>query len=142
MITRFQDMTKDKGFYIPSVAAPQGNIPTAGQNYGTDQRIKSFKEYFGEYRKGSDRFGKLISRIMEFLRLPEFKSHIEENDGLTFKVDDFEKRSHIKIDDIKQLLKNDHNLYSFDIYIDDKHIKFSNINKTYKDRYVSGRKDG
>lgn len=142
MITRFQDMTKDKGFLVPSVAGPEGNLPTAGQNYGADNRIKSFKEYSGEYRKGSGKFGKLVNRIMEFLRLPEFKNHIEENDGLKFEIADFEKRSHIKVDNIKQLLNNDHNLYSFDIYIDDKHIKFSNINKTYKDRYVSGRKDG
>jgi len=141
MITRLQDKTKDKGFYVPSVAGPEGKLPFAGTNAGGDNRIKNFKEYFGEYRKGSNNFGKLVSRIMEFLRLPEFKSHIEENDGLKFELSDFEKRSHIKIDKIKQLLNNDHNLYSFDIKIDDKHITFSNINKTYKDRYVSGRKE-
>ena len=152
MITRFQDKTKDKLFYVPSQAGPEGNIPVAGQNYGADTRIKSykgdnnkvqnFKQFFGEYRKGSEKFGKLLSRIMEFLRLPEFKIHLEENDGLRFDIDDFEKRSHIKVDNIKQLLNNDNNLYSFDIDIDDKCVTFSNIRKTYKDRYVSGRKDG
>ena len=79
---------------------------------------------------------------MEFLRLPDFKSHIEDNDGLKFEIADFEKRSHIDVNEIKQLLGDDHNLYSFDIDITDTHINFSNINKTYKDRYVSGRKDG
>lgn len=141
MILRFQDKTKDKGFYMPSVAGPEGKLPFAGTNAGGDNRIKSFKEYFGEYRKGSNKFGKLVSRIMEFLRLPEFKNHIEENDGLKFEISDFEERSHIKVDKIRQLLNNDHNLYSFDINIDDKHITFSNIKKTYKDRYVSGRKE-
>ena len=142
MITRFQDKTKDKLFYVPSPAGPEGKIPQAGTNAGGDNRIKNFKEYFGEYRKGSDKFGKIVSRLMEFLRLPEFKNHIEENDGLKFEIADFEQRSNIKVDKIKQLLNKDHNLYSFDIDIDDKNITFSNINKTYKDRYVSGRKDG
>lgn len=141
MITRFQDKTKDKGFYTPSAAGPESKIPQAGTNAGGDNRVKSFKEYFGEYRKGSDKFGKIVLNIMEFLRLPEFKNHLEENDGLKFEIDDFETRSHIKIDKIKQLLSNDHNLYSFDIDIDDKYITFFNIKKTYKDRYVSGRKE-
>lgn len=132
MITRFQDKTKDKLFYVPSVAGPEGYIPKVGQSYGADSRIKSFKEYFGEYRKGSDKYGKLVSRIMEFLRLPEFKNHIEENDGLKFEIDDFEARSHIKIDKIKQLLNKDHNLYSFDIDIDDKYITFSNFKNNNK----------
>ena len=141
MITRFQDKTKDKLFYTPSVTGPEGKIPFAGTNAGGDNRIKTFKEYQGEYRKGSSKFGKIVNRIMEFLRLPEFKNHIEENDGLKFEIGDFEKRSHIKTETIKQLLGSDHNLYSFDINIDDKYITFSNIKKTYKDRYVSGRKD-
>ena len=151
MINRFQDKTKDKLFYTPSPAGPEGKIPQAGTNAGGDNtiksykedtnRIKSFKEYFGEYRKGSDKFGKIVSLIMEFLRLPEFKNKLEENDGLKFELADFEKRSNIKIEKIKQLLNTDHNLYSFDIDIDDKYITFSNIKKTYKDRYVSGRKE-
>jgi hypothetical protein len=140
MITRFQDMSRDRAFYTPTVAGPEGKLPFAGTNAGGDNSVKNFKEFFGEYRKGSNKFGKLVSLIMEFLRLPEFKNHIEENDGLKFELVDFETRSHIKIDKIKQLLNKDHNLYSFDIDIDDKYITFSNINKTYKDRYVSGRK--
>jgi hypothetical protein len=141
MITRFQDSDKNKGFLTPSVAGPEGKIPFAGTNAGGDNRIKSFKEYFGEYRKGSNKFGNLLNRIMEFLRLPDFKNHIDENDVLKFEIDDFEKRSKIKIDKIKQLLQSDHNLYSFDIDIDDKYITFSKFTKTYKDRYVSGRKE-
>lgn len=151
MITRFQDKTKDKLFYVPSAGGPEGKIPVSGQNWGADTRVKSykddnnkvqsFKEFFGEYRKGSNKFGKIVSLIMEFLRMPEFNNHLKENDGLRFELDDFEKRSNIKIDEIKQLLSDDHNLYSFDIEIDDKYITFSNIKKTYKDRYVSGRKE-
>jgi hypothetical protein len=142
MIKRFQDKTKDKGFYVPSVSGPQGYIPHGGTGHGEDNRVKSFKEFSGEYRKGSSEFGSLINRIMEFLRLPEFKTQLDDNDGLKFNIEDFEKRSHIKVEEIKQLLNNDHNLYSFNIEISDKYITFSNINNTYKDRYVSGRKDG
>jgi hypothetical protein len=140
MIKRFDDKTKDKLFYLPSVSGPEGKIPFAGQNYGADTRVKSFKEYSGEYRKGSMKFGNLINKIMEFLRLPEFKDKIDNNDGLRFERKDFEKRSNINTAEIEQLLNNEHNLYSFNINIDDKYITFSDINKTYKDRYVSGRK--
>ena len=139
MITNFKDNKKDNNFFIPSVSGPEGKIPQAGTNTGGENRVKNFKEYF-EYRKGSDKFGKIVSRIMEFLRLPEFASKIEENDGLKFEIHDFEVRSHIKIDKIKQLLDEDHNLYSFDIDIDDKYVTFYNINKTYKDRHVLGKK--
>lgn len=141
MITNFDDK-KNMSTYIATVSGPEGKIGIAGQNYGGDNRIKSFKEYFGEYRKGSNKFGKLLNTIMEFLRLPEFKNHIDENDALKFEISDFETRSHIKVDKIQQLLTNDNNLYSFDIDIDDKYIIFSNLKNTYKDRYVSGRKDG
>jgi len=141
MITSFDTKSTDHNFYFPSVAGPEGKIPFAGTNYGEEPRIKNFKQYFGEYRKGSDKFGKLVERIMEFLRLPEFKDRLSENDGLKFLIYDFESRSHIKVEKIKQLLSNDTNLYSFDIKIDDKFITFSNINKTRKGRYVSGRKD-
>jgi len=140
MITRFQDKTKDKLFYTPSVAGPEGKLPFAGTNAGGDNRIKSFKEYFGEYRKGSDKFGKLLSRIMEFLRLPEYKNHVDEDGELKFKITDFEAKSHIKVNKIKDLLNTDNNLYSFDININDDFITFSNLKNTYKDRYVSGRK--
>lgn len=150
MFVKFQQ-EQDKNFYYPSVSGPEGKLPSAGTNTGGDninktykndaEKIQFFKDFSGgEYRKGSSKFGKIVSRIMEFLRLPEFKTKLEENDGLKFKIDDFEKRSHIKIDEIKQLLTTDNNLYSFDIDIKDGFIIFSNIKKTYKDRYVSGRK--
>jgi hypothetical protein len=129
MIPQFQDK-KDKSYYLPtSVTGPEGRIPIAGKNYGGDTRIKSFKEFAGEYRKGSNKYGKLVSRIMEFLRLPEFKNEIDENNELQLKVSDFQKQSHINIDKIKQLLNDDHNLYNFDIQIDDEYITFSNFKK-------------
>lgn len=142
LITNWQDKTRDRAFYIPTaVPGPEGNIPVAGRNYGADKSVKSFKEFAGEYRKGSEIFGNLVSRIMEFLRLPEFKNDVDEKGEIKFSQSDFEKRSHIKVKEIKKLLNTDNNLYSFDINIDDKYIKFSNLKNTYKDRYPSGRKE-
>ena len=142
-IDRFDEMitTRDNLFYTPTVAGPEGKIPVAGQNYGADTDIKTYKEFVGEFRKGSKQFGKLLNSIMEFLRLLEFKNKIEENDGIKFEISDFEKRSHIDIEKIKQLINNDNKLYNFNIKIDDNFISFFNIKNTYKDRYVSGRKD-
>lgn len=140
MITTFQDNLASSGFYLPSDTNPEGRVQKGGTNFGGENRVKNFKEYF-EYRKGSDKFGNLINRLMEFLRLPEFSKKIDENDGLKFKIQDFEKRANISVDEIKKLISGDNNLYSFDIDIDDKYISFSNINNTYKNRYVSGRKD-
>ena len=92
MITSFNTKSTDHNFYFPSVAGPEGKIPFAGTNYGEEPRIKNFKQYFGEYRKGSTKFGNLINTIMEFLRLPEFKNKLDENDGIKFEIADFEKR--------------------------------------------------
>lgn len=144
MITKFSGKEKDRNFYTPEPSGTEGNIPMAGQNYGNDNKIKSFKDFkIGEYRKGSATYGKLVNRIMEFLRLPEFKLNLAENDGLKFEISDFEKRSHINVDEIRQLIGDDHNLYNFDIDIskDNKFISFYNIKKTYKDRYVLGKKE-
>ena len=139
MIIHFNE-EKDKNFYVPSVAGPQSYIPHGGNNHGADTKIKTFKEFeIGEYRKGSSTYGNLINRIMEFLRLPEFKVKLEENDGLKFEISDFEKRTHINVDDIKKLLNDDHNLYNFDIIITkDNHILFNNIKNTFKGRTVLG----
>ena len=79
-IDRFDEMitTRDNLFYTPTEAGPEGKIPVAGQNYGADNSIKTYKEFVGEFRKGSKQFGKLLNSIMEFLRLPEFKNKIEQ----------------------------------------------------------------
>jgi hypothetical protein len=69
MITRFQDKTKDKLFYVPTAGGPEGKIPMSATNTGGDNRIKTFKEYSGEYRKGSKKFGKIMSRIMEWRQI-------------------------------------------------------------------------
>jgi hypothetical protein len=108
--------------------------------------IKKFNEFvdsdvvFGEFRKGSSKYGQLINDIMLFLR----NYDIDNNDNLTFNVKD------INIDlDMLNKLKNDDNknkLISFDIeYLDNNknivdnidkngYIRFINLNKKMNDR--------
>ena len=128
---------KDTGFYYPSAGGPQGRIPKAGSE-GEEQRIKTYKEFSGEgeYRKGSNKFGKLVQDIMMFLRLPEYNDHRNDNDGLKFTIKDFELKSNISIEEIKKLLKSQHKLISFDIILDDDHIIFKNFKNTRKQRLV------
>ena len=86
-----------------------------------------------EYRKGSSKFGGLIVKIMEFLRL--YKSYENE---LTFNINDFIKKSNISIDDIKELLDAEDlkTLIYFTISIDETNNKiiFSNL-RPQKMRY-------
>jgi len=130
---------KDTGFYYPSEAGPQGHIPKA-MAQGEEQRIKTYKEFSGEgeYRKGSNKFGKLVQDIMMFLRLPEYNDHRNDNDGLKFKISDFEKKSNINIEEIKKLLNSQHKLISFDIILNDEYIVFKNFKNTKKNRFVWG----
>lgn len=78
-----------------------------------------------EYRKGSKKFGSLLVKLMEFLRIHKDK----EDNSIEFTIDDFENQSNIKIDDVKKLLSDDKgkNLYKFDIQITDDKIVFTNL---------------
>ena len=133
MIKKFEDYRSGYGFLVPSQAGPEGFIPKAP--VGDPVKVKNFKEFNGEYRKGSDEFGGLVSDIMMFLRL--YKNDTQK-DTLKFKIHDFQKNTNIDIKRIKQLLDSDTNLLSFDIKIDDKYITFTNLNKVYKSRFVWG----
>lgn len=134
MIKKFEDYTNGYGFLVPSESGSLGHIPKAVQG-GDEKTIKTFKEFNGEYRKGSDKFGGIVSDIMMFLRM--FKKN-EQKDTLKFRIDDFQKKSNIDINRIKQLLDSDSNLLSFDIKIDDEYITFTNLNNVYKSRFVWG----
>lgn len=133
MIKKFEDYTLGYGFLVPSVAGPGGHIPKAVQGETT---IKTFNEFDGEYRKGSNKFGGIVSDIMMFLRM--YKDSNEQKDTLKFKIDEFQKKSNIDTKRIQQLLDSDANLLSFDIKIDNENITFTNLNNAYKNRFVWG----
>lgn len=96
-------------------------------------KILKFNDYNDiEYRKGSKKFGGLLLKLMEFLRIHKDK---EEN-SIEFNIIDFEKESNITINEIKELLSDDKgkNLYKFDIQITDDKITFTNLTSD-KSRY-------
>ncbi len=135
MIKKFEDYTNGYGFLLPSESGPLGHIPKAVQG-GEQPIIKTFKDFDGEYRKGSNKFGGIVSDIMMFLRM--YKDSNEQKDTLKFTIDKFQKKSNIDTKRIQQLLDSDANLLSFDIKIDNKHITFTNLNNAYKNRFVWG----
>lgn len=133
MIKKFEDYTNGYGFLVPSESGSVEHITKAP--VGDYNKVKSFKDFNGEYRKGSDEFGGIVNDLMMFLRM--FKDD-EQKDTLKFRIDDFQNRSNISIERIQQLLNSNTNLLSFDIKIDDKYITFKNLNNVYKSRFVWG----
>ena len=134
MIKKFEDYTNGFGFLLPSESGALGYIPKAVEG-GEEPIVKTFKEFNGEYRKGSNKFGGLVSDLMMFLRM--FKDDGKKS-TLKFKIGDFQKKSNIDIEKIQQLLDSDANLLSFDIKLDKDHIIFTNLNNVYKTRFVWG----
>jgi len=102
-------------------------------------KILKFDDYSNiEYRKGSQKFGGLITKLMEFLRIYKDK----EDNNLVFNINDFEKESKIKISEINELLsdENKNNLINFGIEIKDNKIIFSSLTKD-KSRFFESLND-
>lgn len=96
-------------------------------------KILKFNDFSGvEYRKGSTKFGGLVTKLMEFLRIHKPK----EGNSLEFDIEEFENESNIKIQEIEELLadENKNNLINFDIDIINGKIVFSNL-KSDKNRF-------
>lgn len=90
-------------------------------------KILNFNDYSDiEYRKGSQKYGGLITKLMEFLRI-----YKKDNNSLIFNISDFEKKSNINISEINDLLsyENKNNLINFSIEIENDKIKFDNLTK-------------
>jgi len=134
MIKKFEDYTNGYGFLLPSESGALGHIPKAVEG-GEEHLVKTFKDFDGEFRKGSNKFGGLVNDIMMFLRI--YKDDVKK-DTLKFRIDDFQNKTNIKIVQIQQLMNSDANLLSFDIKIDNEYITFNNLNKVYKSRFVWG----
>lgn len=77
-----------------------------------------------EYRKGSSRFGQLLLRLMEFLRM--YKTEAKD---IVFKITDFELKSNIRISELQGMMNDEEgrNLYKFDIIITKVNITFTNL---------------
>lgn len=143
MIKKFEDYTNGYGFLLPSESGSLGYIPKGP--VGT--KIQNFEE-FGEYRKGSDKFGGLVQDLMSFLRI--FKND-NEKDILKFEIDDSgyiiyndvkkgKTTTNLNIKEINDLLKHNTNLLTFDIEIGDNTITFKNLNNVYKSRHPKHEK--
>jgi hypothetical protein len=115
-IKKFEDYLIDK---IPSV--------------NSKEEVSTDIQSFGEYRKGSDKYGKMFHKLMEYLR---YKLLDTNDEYLLINISQFEKESHIKLSEIENFIKDEisKNLYDFEIEIlyPKNQIKFKNINQKPK----------
>jgi hypothetical protein len=92
-----------------------------------DGKIIKFNDFDQfEYRRGSSKFGGLLTKIMEYLRL-------FDNDSKTLKFDikNFESETNIELKDVEELIKANNEtktLFDFNIEIQNDEIIFSNLN--------------
>lgn len=92
-----------------------------------------------EYRKGSNEFGGILTRLVEFIRLCKLDNDSGE---IVFNKNDFENKSNIKYDNLVKLInakENGKNLYDFNIIIDNDKIIFNDFNNTKNRPYESIR---
>lgn len=112
-IKKYEDFVHD--FNVDLKSELQTDIPT-----------------FGEYRKGSEQYGGLVTKMMEWLRLKREKSK-DELTNLSVSFDIFSTESGIQIKDLENFIKDkiSKGLYNFEIKIDypNKTIIFDNLIK-------------
>lgn len=86
---------------------------------------------FGEYRKGSEKFGGLLTKMMEWLRLEKEKD--ASKDTITVDLNRFLSESGIKLNEMEDFIKDKiaKGLYNFEIRInyDEDTIIFSDLVK-------------
>jgi hypothetical protein len=86
--------------------------------------------HFGEYRKGSDKWGTMITKIMEWLRLKKEEMK-KELDNIQINIDDFQSETNIQLSELENFVKDkiSKGLYKFEIIIDYSNnlIKFYNL---------------
>lgn len=84
---------------------------------------------FGEYRKGSSKYGQLVDTIMTWLRL--HKTSGDNIKKISTKLNKFLSETRIKLEDLQSFLKEKDktNLISYDIKIIGDEIYFSGLAK-------------
>ena len=90
---------------------------------------------FGEYRKGSNKFGGLVDKMMSWLRLHKTDPKITK---LRSDLNIFLQESNISYEELISFLndENKSNLISFDIEVFNDKIEFSKLNDSKKQRYI------
>lgn len=84
-----------------------------------EQEISHDIPKFGEYRKGAEKFGGLLTKMMEWLRLQREKSKTELK-TITIPIETFTTESHIKLVELENFIRDKiaKGLYNFEIKID------------------------
>jgi hypothetical protein len=115
-IKKFEEFVHD--FNVDLKSELQADIPT-----------------FGEYRKGSEKYGGLVMKLMEWLRLEREISKKDLN-NISIDIEDFETQSNIKLKDIEDFIKDkiSKGLYEFEITIDysNRKINFNDLIKKHR----------
>jgi hypothetical protein len=85
---------------------------------------------YSEFRKGSDKWGSMVLKLMEWLRLKKEEMKKDLN-NIQIETEDFENETNIKLSELEAFVKDKiaKGLYTFDIIIDYNNnlIKFYNL---------------
>lgn len=85
---------------------------------------------FGEFRKGSEKYGGLINKLMDWLRLQKENTN-QDADNVIVSFDKFENETSIKISEIEDFIKDKiaDGLYNFEVVLDydNNLIKFDSL---------------
>ena len=90
-------------------------------------KIKKFEDF--EYRKGSNEFGSIVSKIMDWLRIHKTDAKITK---LKTNINKFLSETNIKLEELQKLINSKHNLYNFKIILDNDTIIFDKLNDSKK----------
>lgn len=92
---------------------------------------------FGEWRKGSTKYGDIVNRIMMYLRLYKI-----ENESIVLNLDEFLKETNIKLDELKEFLNSEEikRLIDFDIKIEGDNIYFTDLNRSKNIDHLENKK--
>jgi hypothetical protein len=90
-------------------------------------KIKKFEDF--EYRKGSNEFGTITTKIMEWLRIHKTEAGITK---IKTSLEKFLSETNTTLEELQKLINSKHNLYNFKIRIDNDYITFYNLNDSKK----------
>lgn len=90
-------------------------------------------EMLGEFRKGSERYGSLVDRIMMYLRTFD----IDKSKPLRIPITTFTEKTNTNIKELKDFINdNNSNLISFKIQIENDYIHIMDLDKAQKNKNI------